>query len=279
MANENTEYERLTQEIYQAINSSEGVKNIDVKHNIKLAGKSGCQHQIDVYWEFEMMGEKHRVAIECKNYSKEVSVGRIRDFFGVLHDVGNIKGIFITKKGYQSGAIKFGEHYGISLKELRFPSDKDWEGRVKDIVVKISVFSTDIKQRNIDIDMDWFFENTDYKEGDQIDLSGMADEIKIVDAEGNSITDFHTIESALPHEWKEEVARTHEEKFTDAFLKSPKGEIFKINGISYVYDVNSETQESVTEGEAIAKAILKDVTSGNIKFYDKHGSVRNVRSS
>jgi hypothetical protein len=33
-------------------------------------------------------------AIECKNYSKEVSVGRVRDFFGVIHDVGNVKGIF-----------------------------------------------------------------------------------------------------------------------------------------------------------------------------------------
>jgi|TARA_R100000027_G_scaffold64438_1_gene57924 hypothetical protein len=279
VADENIEYEKLTQEIYQAINSAEGVKNIEVKHNIKLAGKSGCNHQIDVYWEFEMMGEKHRVAIECKNYSKEVSVGRVRDFFGVLHDVGNVKGIFITKKGYQSGAVKFGEHYGISLKELRFPSQSDWEGRVKDIGIKMSVFSTDIKQRNIDIDMDWLFKNTAYKEGDQVDLSGMADDIKIVDAEGNSITDFHTIESALPHEWKEEVTRTHEEKFTDAFLKSPKGELFKINGISYVYDVNSETEESVTEGERIAKAILRDVTSGNIKFYDTQGNVRDVRNA
>lgn len=279
MADENIEYEKLTQEIYQAINSAEGVKNIEVKHNIKLAGKSGCNHQIDVYWEFEMMGEKHRVAIECKNYSKEVSVGRVRDFFGVLHDVGNVKGIFITKKGYQSGAVKFGEHYGISLKELRFPSESDWEGRVKDIVIKMSAFSTDIKQRNLDIDMDWLFKNTAYKEGDKLDLSGMADEIKIVDAEGNSVTDFHTIENALPHDWKEEVARTHEEKFTDAFLKSPKGELFKINGISYVYDINSETEESITEGERIAKAILRDVTSGNIKFYDKHGNVRDVRNA
>lgn len=222
---------------------------------------------------------ERRFAIECKNYSKEVSVGRVRDFFGVIHDVGNVKGIFITKKGYQSGAAKFGEHYGISLKELRFPSESDWEGRIKDIAIEMSALSIDIKQRKLDIDMDWLFKNTAYEEGDQIDLSGMGDEIKIVDAEGNSVTDFHTIESALPHEWKKEVARKHKEKFTDAFLKSPKGELFKINGISYVYDVNSETEESVTEGENIAKAILRDVTSGNIKFYDTHGSVRDVRST
>ena len=117
MTNENTEYEKLAQEIYQAISYAEAVKNINVQHNVKLPGKSGCNHQIDVYWEFEMMGIKHCVAIECKNYSSEVSVGKVRDFFGVLHDVGNTKGIFVTKVGYQSGAEKFANHYGIVLKE------------------------------------------------------------------------------------------------------------------------------------------------------------------
>lgn len=84
MAQKDTEYEQLTQEIYQAINANTEFKNIDVKHNIKLEGKSGCKHQIDVYWEFEMMGERHRVAIECKNYSDKVSVGNIRNFYGVF---------------------------------------------------------------------------------------------------------------------------------------------------------------------------------------------------
>lgn len=170
MTNENTEYEKLAREIYQAISDAEGVKNINVQHNIKLPGKSGCNHQIDVYWEFEMMGIKHRVAIECKNYSSEVSVGKVRDFFGVLHDVGNTKGIFVTKVGYQSGAEKFANYYGIVLKELRFPTAKDWEGRVKNIVLTIHALSIDVKERNFDIDIDWLLANSNIKEGDQISL-------------------------------------------------------------------------------------------------------------
>lgn len=277
MANENTEYEKLTQEIYQAINSSEDVKTVDVQHNIRILGKSGCKHQIDVYWEFEMMGETHKIAVECKNYSSEVSVGRIRDFFGVLHDIGNVKGIFVTKKGYQSGAIKFAEYYGISIKELRFPTDDDWAGRVKDIIINISAFTTQIRKRHLDIDMNWLFSNTDYKEGDTVDFSGMSDEIKIVDENGAEITNFHELESKLPQDWKEESSRTHKEVFDNAYLKSPTGELMKINSISYEYDVISETETSITEGETIAKAILKDVTSGSLKFYDKHGDVRDVR--
>jgi predicted helicase len=127
------EYEKLTQEIYQALHDAEGFNTIKVQHNVNIPGKSGCEHQIDVYWEFKVAGETHRIAIECKNYSSNVSVGRIRDFFGVLHDIGNIKGIFVTRVGYQSGAKKFAAYYGISAKEMRFPTDDDWKGRIKDI--------------------------------------------------------------------------------------------------------------------------------------------------
>ena len=76
--NVNTEYEKLTQEIYKAINIQEGIQNVDVQHNVKIEGKSGCKHQSDVYWEFMFMGETHKVAIECKNLffaktSKEIA--------------------------------------------------------------------------------------------------------------------------------------------------------------------------------------------------------------
>lgn len=97
VTNENTEYEKLAQEIYQAISDADGVKNINIQHNIKLPGKSGCNHQIDVYWEFEMMGIKHCVAIECKNYSSEVSVGKVRDFFGVLHTLETQKAFLLRR--------------------------------------------------------------------------------------------------------------------------------------------------------------------------------------
>ena len=276
MTNENTEYEKLAQEIYQAISDAEGVKNINVQHNIKLPGKSGCNHQIDVYWEFEMMGIKHCVAIECKNYSSEVSVGKVRDFFGVLHDVGNTKGIFVTKVGYQSGAEKFANHYGIVLKELRFPTAKDWEGRVKNIELTINALFINIKERNFDLDIEWLLANSNFKEGDQISLDGMADELKIVDSSGHVITTLYEFENSLSRDKPEINKRAHQE-FSDGFLVNPSSDQhFKIHGIRYLYDVVSETQTSLTEGDAIAKAIMKDVGSGAIKFFDKNGNVRDV---
>ena len=113
-----TEYEKFTQEIYQSLINAQGITTVEVKHNIKIEGRSGQKHQVDVYWEYEIAGVRHRAAIECKNYNSIVSIGKVRDFYGVLADIGNINGIMVTKEGYQKGSKKFAEEYGINLKEI-----------------------------------------------------------------------------------------------------------------------------------------------------------------
>lgn len=85
--NPNTEYEKFAQGIYQGLINAEGIHTIDVKHNIKLTGRSGQEHQIDVYWEYEIAGVKQKVAIECKNYNSAVPIGKTRDFYGLLADL------------------------------------------------------------------------------------------------------------------------------------------------------------------------------------------------
>ena len=99
--NSDIEYEKFTQEVYQKLVNADVVKTTEVKHDIKLTGKSGQEHQIDVYWEYEIAGVKHKVAIECKNYNRTVPIGKVRDFFGVLYDLNNVAGIMVTKIGYQ----------------------------------------------------------------------------------------------------------------------------------------------------------------------------------
>ena len=78
--NPNIEYEKFTREVYQKLLDADVVKTTEVKHNVKLTGKSGQKHQIDVYWEYEIEGVRRKVAIECKNYNKAVSLGKVRDF-------------------------------------------------------------------------------------------------------------------------------------------------------------------------------------------------------
>ena len=46
--NGNIEYEKFAQEIYNETLKNLYVKNIEIRHNVKLTGKSGQKHQIDV---------------------------------------------------------------------------------------------------------------------------------------------------------------------------------------------------------------------------------------
>ena len=131
------EYEVLTKAVYEAILARDGVKNIAVQHDVSLTGRSGVDHQIDVFWEFLQAGIRHRVLIEFKNYATNLTLEKARSFFAVVHDVGNSVGIMVTKTGFQKGAANFCNFYGIGLKLLRKPTDQDWKGRINKVVLNI----------------------------------------------------------------------------------------------------------------------------------------------
>ena len=275
--NENTGYEIFAQDIYQTLLDSEDIKPIKIQHNVDLEGRSGCKHQIDVFWEYEIAGVTHRVAIECKNYNtSDVPIGRIRDFFGALIDIGNINGIFVCKKGYQSGAIKFAEYYGINLKELRVPVDSDWEGRIQTIQINLSALHINIKKRLTIFDNDWLKLNIPTTEKEQhFQIKGLANEIVIKDKEGNRITNLHELDNKLPHEWKDELNREYEYKWDDAYIDVEGLGAIKLLSMKYVYDVQmTEPEEIIISGKDTAKAILKDVKTGGIKFFDIDGNIK-----
>ena len=276
MLNKNIEYEKFAQSIYQTLLNNDEIKTVIVQHNVKIKGQSGCKHQIDVYWEFEIANVNYKVAIECKNYKSEVSIGKVRDFCAVLEDIGNIKGIMVTKKGYQSGALQFAESKQIDLKVLRKPIDEDWEGRVKTIVLNFSAFSTDIVSLSIEFDSDWLISNKYVEKGKKINLtiSGMTNEILITDSSGQKITSLYDIYNSLPHEWKEVSNLIFEKEFNDAFIETHEIGKTKFKKIIIRYNVNKTDHQTIVDGEETAKAILKDVKSGKIKFFDNKGNMK-----
>ncbi len=276
--NQNTEYEKFAQEVYQGLINADGVKTIDVKHNVKLVGKSGQEHQIDVYWEYEYAGVKHKVAIECKNYNRAVPIGKVRDFYGVLSDLNNVAGIMVTKIGYQDGAKKYADTYGIDLKELRSPNEQDWEGRVKTIVLQMTMVLPKIKQCIPLLDTDWIKANIEFsKEGPknyQLQLQGMSDELIVYDENGRPITNFHELDSKLPcldQEVTEDIEHIY--TFDNGYMDfNPLGRL-KINGVKYVYDVIRQEMSPITiDAQRMVKAILKDALSGDIKFIRRNAN-------
>lgn len=113
--NSSTDYEIFVKALYERILDIENHKNIEVKHNVKVTGRSKVVHQIDVLWKIESAGVTSYYCVECKKFSGKVKKSHISSFKGVLDDIGNASGIFVTTTGYQSGAIAYAKHVNIHL--------------------------------------------------------------------------------------------------------------------------------------------------------------------
>jgi hypothetical protein len=271
-----TEYEQLVKGVYETLLKAEGVENITVQHDISLEGKSGCEHQIDIYWEFKFAGQTYKTAIECKAFNKNVSIGRIRDFYGVLTDVPNLNGIFATQVGYQSGAKTYAAHYGISLKEVRPPKQHDWEGRIKDIH-----FEFNILEINIEEFVPLFSESMKQKLNGQQSLElgfGIHDPL-IFDPNGNPVATYENLRGKLPTDGIPFSGREHTLAFPGHTIRT-SADNFSIEAVKVRYSAHvAATDMLKISGEELAKAIIKDVLTDSYTFVSKDGTVRQPRST
>lgn len=276
--NDNIEYEKFTQEIYNEILKNLYVKNIEVKHNVKLTGKSGQKHQIDVYWEYQYDNTTFKIAIECKNYNHTVSIGNVRDFFGVLYDLEDVKGIMVTKKGYQEGAKKFGEHYGIDLMELREPEEGEAIVAETTLTIGSSVrhrlFQVDedwAKEHDFNIQLykerlDWLFSPNCSKWIHATHIPLTTKENKIRNAKYEIIADIQKLEEEIPENCQQN--KDYVFPFDDAYIKTDCGNI-KIKEIKFEYENHTETKQIKIDAQNITKAIFKNTISKKVQLIRK----------
>lgn len=274
--NPNTEYERFTQEIYRQLGQATRVNAADVQHNVKLEGRSGQKHQIDVYWEYEKDGKTHRVAIECKNYSRRISLEKVCAFKGVLDDLDGVSGIMVSKVGFQKGAKKYALQYGISLKELRSPQYGETViGEVENhfhIGMRHTLFLIDEDwaakinlnlQRYREFYASFDFTKADYwKTADYLPLE-TKDHI-IRDAQGNRISSLDELEKQIPDHPTDDFPFIF--KFDDAYLESRHFGPVKIREVKYTYEIKDETKTIALDAGSLVKAILKDAQSDATDF-------------
>ena len=274
--NNNTEYERFAQEIYQQLVNLDVRRDTKVQHNIKLEGRSGQKHQIDVYWEYEIAGNKHRVAIECKNYNKLVPIGKVRDFKGVLDDLNGVNGIMVTKVGYQEGAKKYAKEYGISLKELRSPNYGET------IIGEMSL------SMHIEMRYTLFWIDEEWAAGKGLDLERYRSQLSILypsrvelwdsmpyiyidhrdnvlrDQLGNAIASLDDLEKQIPNHPTEDFPFVF--KFEEAYLESRYFGPIKVRAIKYDYNIQDQHQTIGLDAGNLVKAILKDSFSEGTDF-------------
>ena len=277
--NPNTEFEQFTQRIYQKLVNNDVLKPTLVQHNVKLKGKSGCEHQIDVYWEYEIAGNKHRVAIECKNYNSLVPIGKVRDFKGVLDDLNNVNGVMVSSKGFQAGAKKYAKEHGISLKELR---TSNWDESIGEIVF---MFQTNIRRCLFLVDEDWAIQNNlDFQKyrkkhafiankSPEEYLGGLHVSFETKDniirnSQNEKISSLEDLEKQLPsiHGPNDTFVFPFEDAWIDSRYWGP------IKILEVKYEHISENKESVFSlaAEGFVDGILKDAISEKIEYIPKY---------
>lgn len=278
---EAVEYEKFTQTVYQAILQNENAGNIKVEHNLDIKGRSGVTHQVDVSWRFRRATVEHHVLIECKNYASDITLEKVRNFFAVIHDIGNCQGIMVTKTGYQKGVIEFAKHYGIGLKLLRKPTEEDWKGRIKNIHVKIkevSLVSTPEQAPRVEI---FFPADTvqpikDALQNGELTFANGPDMV-FLSAQGEPIIDEFRrwLPKSLADDGKGAGGPYIKiiplpDHYIQCRDKSGASHIVKVEGVKITYHREElDMTEIVIAGEEIVEAILKDFNSGKIEHIHK----------
>lgn len=278
--NPNTYYELFTQEIYRQLGQATKVNAADVQHNVKLEGLSGQKHQIDVYWEYEKDGKTHRVAIECKNYSRRISLEKVCAFKGVLDDLNGVSGIMVSKVGFQRGAKKYAQQYGISLKELRTPRyGETIIGEIENHIhyeVRYTLFQVDedwAEKNGFDIEryrkrLSFLFTSrTELWDSLPFIYIERKDDI-LRDEKGRAVASLKELEKQIPDRPTEGFPFIFQ--FEDAFLDSRYFGPVKVCAVKYDYNIHDQQQTIALDAGDLVKAILKDAQSNETDFVALH---------
>jgi hypothetical protein len=261
-----TEYEKLVAEIYQGMLEFDGFETLRVEHNVKIKGKSGATHQIDVFWEFKAAGTTYRTCVECKNYKSSVKKLHVAAFAAVLKDIGNSNGIIATTSSFQKGAKLLAEENNIRLVLVNY--------LIKSIHLYSTSTLTDFKN------LKFFFDEILIKkymrekglETYQMNRVMGGDEY-LLDAEGNNKL---TLDSLMRSKLDDFDVGINTLDCSGLYLDFEDIGLVEVLSIELeMTKVQLPTTEDVIESPNSARAIIEDIVNNNIHYLHDDGKVNN----
>lgn len=188
MANNGKDYEFFVAKLQQALLNADAYasqKNIQVEVNKKIVDNCGIERQFDIYWEYELGGLLYKTVIECKDYASTITVEKIDALIGKVKDLPDLKAVFATKMGYQSGAQKKAENNKIELLIVREQNNDDWtdaDGTPLIKIISMNIYAISpafIENFTPKFDVEWIKENTNIDIHKPLNLSALNTEIII----------------------------------------------------------------------------------------------------
>jgi hypothetical protein len=268
-------YERLVQRVFQAILRQEFVRNVDVQNNVRLQGIA-TNHQIDLFWEFEVGGINYKTIIEAKDWNKPVSQGALMKFKAILDDLpGQPRGILVSRSGFQAGARRFASSNGIVLYELRKPTERDLRGRVRALDFTFVSYHPITSNIALVHDEKWRVSEAiklGLREVPRLDLSLEPEEARLLNEFGDQIGTVKEITDSCYPEGVQELVptRTRHEFNAPTFLDTGRSDFprLKLTAVEATIAIESLTQEFGVDVNELVHCILKDAFTGTIRTVD-----------
>lgn len=86
-----------------------------VAHEDYTVQGARAKHKIDVFVEFDTFGYKSFWVVECKFWNSNITKEKVLALKSVVEDIGADKGVIISRKWFQSGAILASKNTNLIL--------------------------------------------------------------------------------------------------------------------------------------------------------------------
>ncbi len=246
MANNGRDYENFVLRLQQALINSEqylNQKNISIQNNVKITDNFGIEREFDLYWEYELAGITYKTVIECKDYNSKIPLEKVDALIGKIKDIPDLKAIFATKTGYQSGAEKKALHNKIDLLIVREQIDDDWKDKdgnplIKEIHINLlAQFPAQIKEFIPKINKDWAEKNTTLDLSKPLEMVALNTAIFIEDKEKNERYSVYDLQHKLSNTQNKDYGEfTQIIEFNNAYI-TYNSTILKLDAYKVVYTV------------------------------------------
>ena len=283
------EYELFVHKLLRAVLDTEDIlkhKNIKVEVRKKILDNCGIEREFDVYWEYEIAGLTYRTIIECKDYNSSVSIGKIDELLGKAKDIPDLKLVFATTIGYQSGAKRKAERNRIELLLVREQNSSDWITRdgkplIKNVLIDIFY---ELPARVLDfqpkIDREWAEKNSKINVSQPFSIRGLSNEIFIEDIEySNKYSLYELTAKLMPLHGETHGNFKIIENFEHAFIVDHDIRL-KLNSLEIHYSIDEPIKESIEiDYSKELLGVIEYLQRGRTQSIFKNGVVRSSFNS
>ena len=286
MYNNGRGYEIFVAGLQQALFESEKYseqKNISIELNKKIVDNCGIEREFDIYWEYELGGITYKTIIECKDYNSNISVEKIDSLIGKIKDIPDLKPVFATKKGYQSGAKTKADQNRVELLVVREQNDSDWEDEhgnplVKIISINLVAYSpAQITKFIPGIDAEWAEINSDIDLSNPSSFNLLNTDIVIDDLERGEKYSLSELSSKLVGERRDQVGAFSEViNCSNAFIHF-NGTCLKLSGYKVEFILSKPIEQTIEidfSKEIIG--VIEYINKGKKKAISKNGSIKDL---